>query len=103
MHGGLKLKGDLLNLGLGTGVEEWDGTRQGDLRVHVDHPRGILTLFRPSMSKVRLSDDSGRNIELKCKNGPKAKMHVVGKTTAEEVDWMMIDSIHASRRPKEWG
>ena len=55
------------------------------------------------MSKVRLSDDSGRNIELKCKDGPKAKMHVVGKTSAEEVDWMMVDSIHASRRPKEWG
>jgi hypothetical protein len=103
MHGGLKLKGDLLNLGLGTGVEEWDGTRQGDLRVSVEHPRGILTLFRPSMSKVRLSDDSGRNIELKCKDGPNAKMHVVGKATAEEVDWMMIDSIHASRRPMEWG
>tara|TARA_Y100000766_G_scaffold72414_1_gene60883 strand:- start:6107 stop:7024 length:918 start_codon:yes stop_codon:yes gene_type:complete len=103
MHGGLKLKGDLLNLGLGSGVEEWDDTRMGDLRASVDHPRSMLTLFRASSSKIHLVDDSGRNIELKCKDGPKAKMHVVGKTTAEEVDWMMIDSIHASRKPKEWG
>ncbi len=103
MHGGLKVKGDLLSLGLGTGVEEWDATRQGGLTATCTHPRSILTLLKPKLSKIHLNDESGRNIELKCKDGPAVKMHVVGRTQAEDIDWMMIDSIDASKRPMEWG
>jgi hypothetical protein len=103
MHGGLKVKGDLLSLGLGTGVDEWDSTRQGALIATTQHPRSILTLFQSKLSKIHLADESGRNIEIKCKDGPAVKMHVVGRPQAEEIDWMMIDSIHASKRPGDWG
>ena len=90
-------------IGLGTGVEEWDATRQGGLTATCTHSRSILTLLKPKLSKIHLNDESGRNIELKCKDGPAVKMHVVGRTQAEEIDWMMIDSIDASKRPMEWG
>ena len=30
-------------------------------------------------------------------------MHVVGRTNSEDVDWMQIDGILASKKPAEWG
>ena len=103
MHGGLKLKGDLLDLGLGSGVEEWDVHRNGHLSVTSEHPRGFLSIFKQTFSKIELHDSSGRHIEIKCKEGPKLKMHVVGRPNSEEVDWMHVDGILASKKPAEWG
>ena len=103
MHGGLKLKGDLLGLGLGSGVEEWDVNRNGELTVTSKHPRSILSIFKETTSHIELHDSGGRHIEIKCKEGPKLKMHVVGRTNSEEVDWMHVDGILASKKPEEWG
>lgn len=103
MHGGLKLKGDLLDIGLGTGVEEWDVHRNGELKATVEHPRGFFSIFKDTTSQITLSDSGGRHIDIKCKEGPMLKMHVVGRTTSEEVDWMQIDGILASKKPAEWG
>ena len=103
MHGGLKLKGDLLNIGLGSGVDEWDAHREGQLTVVSNHPRGLMSIFKSAPSRIELHDNGGRHIEIKCKEGPKLKMHVVGKTASEDVDWMQIDGVHASKKPAEWG
>ena len=103
MHGGLKLKGDLLDIGLGTGVEEWDVHRNGELKATVEHPRGFFSIFKDTTSQISLSDSGGRHIDIKCKEGPMLKMHVVGRTSSEEVDWMQIDGILASKKPAEWG
>ncbi|MEC7167797.1 MAG: hypothetical protein VXW14_02280, partial [Candidatus Thermoplasmatota archaeon] len=103
MHGGLKLKGDLLDIGLGSGVEEWDVHREGELKATVNHPRGFFSIFKDTPSQITLNDSSGRYIDIKCKEGPMLKMHVVGRTNSEEVDWMQIDGIHASKKPQEWG
>ena len=103
LHGGLKLKGDLLNLGLGSGVEDWDNHRNGNLVVRSEHPRSIISIFKDVSSKVALNDSGGRHIEIKCKDGPKLKMHVVGRNNSEEVDWMHVDGILASKKPAEWG
>ena len=103
MHGGLKLKGDLLDLGLGTGVEEWDVHRNGELTVTSDHPRGFFSIFKETVSQIQLNDSGGRHITIKCKDGPQLKMHVVGRTASEDVDWMHIDGILASKKPAEWG
>jgi len=54
-------------------------------------------------SQITLSDSGGRNIEIKCKDGPMLRMHVVGQTNSEDVDWMQIDGILASKKPAEWG
>ena len=103
MHGGLKLKGDLLDFGLGSGVEEWDVHRSGEMRATSEHPRGFFSIFKETTSQITLNDSAGRHIEIKCKEGPKLKMHVVGRTNSEEVDWMQIDGILASKKPAEWG
>ena len=103
MHGGLKLKGDLLDFGLGSGVEEWDRSRERELRATSKHPRSFLSIFKDMPSQITLSDSGGRNIEIKCKDGPVLRMHVVGRTNSEDVDWMQIDGILASKKPAEWG
>jgi len=103
MHGGLKLKGDLLDIGLGSGVDEWDAHREGQLTAVSNHPRGLMSIFKSAPSQIKLHDNGGRHIEIKCKEGPKLKMHVVGKTASEDVDWMQIDGVHASKKPAEWG
>lgn len=103
MHGGLKLKGDLLDIGLGTGVEEWDVHRNGELKAKVIHPRGLFSIFKETTSQIALSDSEGRHIDIKCKEGPMLRMHVVGRTNSEDVDWMQIDGILASKKPAEWG
>jgi len=103
MHGGLKLKGDLLDLGLGSGIEEWDVHRDGELKASTNHPRGFFSIFKETVSQITLNDSGGRHIEIKCKEGPMLKMHVVGQTNSEEVDWMQVDGVLASKRPREWG
>jgi len=62
-----------------------------------------LSIFKDMPSKITLSDSGGRNIEIKCKDGPVLRMHVVGQTNSEDVDWMQIDGILASKKPAEWG
>ena len=58
LNGGLMCKGDVLDLGLGDAVVEWQAGRRVPLKGSMTHPKGFLSLFTapPSQLVCRLAN-----------------------------------------------
>jgi len=95
LNGGLMCKGDVLDLGLGEAINEWQGGRRSPLKGAVVHPRGILSLFRTSASRLTLHAGE-RHVEAQLPYGKSLKMHVVGRKSPEDIPWSTVASINLS-------
>jgi len=102
LHGGLTLKGDLIQLGLGSEIDDWFKSRDGDLNVQTNHKRSIFSIFNKTPSQVKLSHGT-KNIEATLARDLHLEMHVVGEQTRRLVDWATINKVFASRPPAKWG
>lgn len=102
LHGGLTLKGDLINLGLGSEIDDWFKLRGGDLNVQTTHHRSIFSIFNKTPSRVKLSHGS-KNIEATLARDLHLKMHVVGEKESRLVDWANVNKVFVSKPPAEWG
>jgi len=95
LNGGLMCKGDVLDLGLGEAINEWQGGRRSPLKGAVVHPRGFLSLFRTSASRLTLHAGE-RHVEAQLSYGKSLKMHVVGRKSPEDIPWSTVASINLS-------
>jgi len=95
LNGGLMCKGDVLDLGLGEAINEWQDGRRSPLKGAVVHPRGILSLFRTSASRLTLHAGE-RHVEAQLPYGKSLKMHVVGRKSPEDIPWSTVASINLS-------
>ena len=102
LHGGLTLKGDLIELGLGSDIDDWFKLREEDLNVQTIHRRDIFSIFNKRPSRVKLSHGS-KNIEATLAKDLRLKMHVVGEKERRLVDWANVNKVFASKPPAEWG
>ncbi|NCG41987.1 MAG: hypothetical protein GWO84_00375 [Euryarchaeota archaeon] len=102
LHGGLTLKGDLIQLGLGSDIDDWFKLRKEDLNVQTTHRRGVFSIFNKRPSQVKLSHGT-KNIEATLAKDLCLKMHVVGEKERRLVDWATVNKVFAARPPAEWG
>ena len=102
LYGGLTLKGDLIQLGLGSEIDDWSKLREEDLNVQTTHRRSIFSIFNKRPSQVKLSHGT-KNIKATLANDLDLKMHVVGEKESRLVNWANVNKVFASRPPAEWG
>lgn len=102
LHGGLTLKGDLIELGLGAQIDEWHSRRQDDLNGQTTHRRNIFSIFDKTPSQVKLTHSS-KNIEATLAKDLHLQMHVVGEQSKRLVDWANINKVFVSKPPAAWG
>ena len=102
LHGGLTLKGDLVQLGLGSEIDEWSKQRENELNVQTNHRRGIFSIFNKTPSQVKLSHGT-KNIEATMAKDLHLEMHVVGEKNRRLVNWANINKVFVSEPPAEWG
>ena len=102
LHGGLTLKGDMIQLGLGSGIDEWFKARNDDLKVQTNHKRSIFSVFNKTPSQVKLAHGS-KNIEATLARDLHLEMHVVGEQTRRLVAWSNINKVFVSKPPAKWG
>ena len=95
LNGGLMCKGDVLDLGLGDAVVEWQTGRRVPLKGSMTHPKGFLSLFTAPPSQLRLQAGE-RHMEAKLPYGKTLKMHVVGQKNPEEIPWSTVASLNLS-------
>ena len=95
LNGGLMCKGDVLKLGLGGSVDTWQSKRTSSLTGTVVHPTGWRTFLSSKPSKLNLAAGE-RGIEASLPYGTTMRMHVVGKTSPEDIPWSTIASINLS-------
>ena len=95
LNGGLMCKGDVLDLGLGDGIETWQDGRRTPLLGSTDHPRGFLTLFTAPPSQLNLNTGE-RHMEAKLPFGKSLRMHVVGRKSPEDIPWSTVASLNLS-------
>ena len=101
LHGGLMLKGDVYNLGLGEKLRSWFVQRKHGVTASVEHQRSILSIFSNNPSQVQLKT-GGKNIVAKIPYGMNLEMHVVGEKSPRKIDWAMITEINISKPPADW-
>ena len=95
LNGGLMCKGDVLDLGLGDAVVEWQSGRRVPLKGSMTHPKGFLSLFTAPPSQLRLQAGE-RHMEAKLPFGKTLKMHVVGQKNPEEIPWSTVAALNLS-------
>ena len=95
LNGGLMCKGDVLDLGLGAAINEWQAGRRSPLKGAVVHPKGILSLFRASASRLTLHAGE-RHVGAQLPYGKSLKMHVVGRESPQDIPWSTVASINLS-------
>ncbi len=95
LNGGLMCKGDVLDLGLGDAVVEWQTGRRVPLKGSMTHPKGFLSLFTAPPSQLRLQAGE-RHMEAKLPFGKTLKMHVVGQKNPEEIPWSTVAALNLS-------
>ena len=95
LNGGLMCKGDVLDLGLGDAVVEWQAGRRVPLKGSMTHPKGFLSLFTAPPSQLRLQAGE-RRMEAKLPFGKTLKMHVVGQKNPEEIPWSTVAALNLS-------
>ena len=95
LNGGLMCKGDVLDLGLGDAVVEWQAGRRVPLKGSMTHPKGFLSLFTAPPSQLRLQAGE-RHMEAKLPFGKSLKMHVVGQKNPEEIPWSTVAALNLS-------
>ena len=95
LNGGLICKGDVLNLGLGQAVDEWQSGRRAPLLGEVGHPRGWRGFLSSKPSKLNLAAGE-RRIEASLPYGTTMRMHVVGRKAPEDIPWSTVASINLS-------
>ncbi|MDP6199839.1 MAG: nuclease-related domain-containing protein [Candidatus Poseidonia sp.] len=95
LNGGLMCKGDVLDLGLGDAITEWQAGRRAPLQGSIDHPKGFFALFTAPPSQLNLQAGE-RHMEAKLPYGKSLKMHVVGQKNPEEIPWATVASLNLS-------
>ena len=95
LNGGLMCKGDVLDLGLGDAVTEWQEGRRVPLRGSIVHPNSVLSLLTAPPSQLSLQAGE-RHMEAKLPYGKTLKMHVVGQKNPEEILWSTVASLNLS-------
>ena len=95
LNGGLMCKGDVLDLGLGDAVVEWQSGRRVPLKGSMTHPKGFLSLFTAPPSQLSLQAGE-RHMEAKLPFGKTLKMHVVGQKNPEEIPWSTVAALNLS-------
>lgn len=95
LNGGLMCKGDVLDLGLGEAIHEWQEGRRTPLKGSIRHPKGFLSLFTAPPSHLSLHAGE-RHMEAKLPFGKTLKMHVVGRKTPEDIPWSTVASLNLS-------
>ena len=95
LNGGLMCKGDVLDLGLGDAVVEWQAGRRVPLKGSMTHPKGFFSLFTAPPSQLRLQAGE-RHMEAKLPFGKTLKMHVVGQKNPEEIPWSTVAALNLS-------
>ena len=96
LNGGLLLKGDVLDLGLGNEVEAWQAQRTEPLQGEIVHPKGIKAFLSSRPSRMTLRHGQ-HNMEANLPYGKQMKMHVVGKKAPQFVPWSTVASLNLSR------
>ncbi len=99
LSGGLMCKGDVLDLGLGDDVREWQAERAVPLLAEVTHKNGFFSLFSSSPSSLKLTHGD-QHLKATLPYGAALRMHVVGRKTPENIPWSTIASIHLSKPPR---
>ena len=102
LHGGLTLKGDIIQLGLGAGIDEWFELRESDLNGQTNHRRSIFSIFNKTPSQVKLEHGS-KHVEATLARDLHMEMHVVGEQSRRLVDWANINKVFVSKPPAKWG
>lgn len=95
LNGGLMCKGDVLDLGLGDAITEWQEGRRAPLQGSIVHAKSFFSLFTAPPSQLSLQAGE-RHIEAKLPYGKTLKMHVVGKKNPEDIPWSTVASINLS-------
>ena len=95
LNGGLMCKGDVLDLGLGDAVVEWQAERRVPLKGSISHPNGFFSLFTAPPSQLRLQAGE-RHMEAKLPFGKTLKMHVVGRKNPEDIPWSTVAALNLS-------
>ena len=95
LNGGLMCKGDVLDLGLGDAITEWQEGRRAPLRGSIVHPKSFLSLLTAPPSQLSLQAGE-RHMEAKLPYGKTLKMHVVGQKNPEEILWSTVASLNLS-------
>ena len=99
LNGGLMCKGDVLDLGLGDAVQEWQAGRTVPLLAKVSHNNGFFSFFASSPSSVELTHGA-QHLQATLPHGAVLRMHVVGRKAPENIPWSTISSIHLSKPPR---
>ena len=95
LNGGLMCKGDVLDLGLGDAITEWQAGRRVPLQGSIVHPKSVLSLLTAPPSQLSLQAGE-RHMEAKLPYGKTLKMHVVGQKNPEEIPWSTVASLNLS-------
>ena len=99
LNGGLMCKGDVLDLGLGEAVQQWQADRTVPLLAEVSHNNGFFSFFASSPSTVELTHGA-QHLQATLPHGAVLRMHVVGRKAPENIPWSTISSIHLSKPPR---
>ena len=98
LNGGLMCKGDLLDLGLGDEVHQWQAPRNDGLVGTVEHKQGVFSLFASNPSSIELRHGQQR-LQARLPFGASLRMHVVGRDAPEDILWSTIAAVNLSKPP----
>ncbi len=96
LNGGLMRKGDVLDLGLGPEIDQWQHGRQSGLEATVQHKQGLLSLFSSNPSSIELHHGH-QHLQARLPHGACLRMHVVGEEMAQNIPWASIANINLSK------
>lgn len=98
LNGGLMLKGDVLGLGLGDDVSQWQKPRGEPLIGSTSHSRSFLSLWSKEPSVVELNFGQ-QHVKASLPFGKSLRMHVVGRKEPEDVPWATVARLNLSKPP----
>jgi len=98
LNGGLMLKGDVIDLGLGYGVKEWQKERVEPLLGSAAHARSLFSMLSTEPSSIEL-EFGQQHVKASLPYGKSLRMHVVGRKVPEEVLWATIVRLDLSKPP----
>ena len=98
LNGGLMCKGDLLDLGLGDEVHQWQAPRVEGLVGTVEHKQGVFSLLASKPSSIELQHGQQR-LQARLPYGASLRMHVVGREAPEDILWSTVSRVNLSKPP----